>query len=84
MILINNVCSGIGGIIVVKHNCLVGISDTPIGHKFYCTMYIIVLYFSTLETAEIRKRIKERMVNQRSKEYDPSLSLLIPQEGLFV
>ena len=39
-ILINYDCSGFGGIIFVKHNCLVSISDTPIERKFYCTLFI--------------------------------------------
>ena len=82
IILIFNVCSWKGeGLKFIEHNWLVGISDTLNGHKFYCTMYIIILYFSSLDTEELRKRVKERLIKQRSKESDSSFSLLIPQEG---
>ena len=80
-ILIINVCSSRGGVTFIGHIWLIGISDALIGRKFCCILYIIMLYFSSVDTDEFRKRIKERLIKQRSKEFDPSLSLLIPQEG---
>ena len=46
-------------------------------------MYIVIeiLYFRTLKTEDFKQRIKGRLLEQRSKEYVPSLSLLILQEG---
>ena len=79
--LIINVCSSRGGVTFIGHNWLIGISDALIGRKFCCILYIIISYFSSVDTEEFRKRIKERLIKQQSKEFDPSLSLLIPQEG---
>ena len=80
-ILIINVCTSRGGVTFIGHIWLIGISDALIGRKFCCILYIIMLYFSSVDTDEFRKRIKERLIKQRSKEFNPSLSLLIPQEG---
>jgi len=83
-ILIIKVCSKIWEIIFIKHDWLIGISDTPVERKFFCTYFTLntdILFFSILRTPEFRKRIKERRAEQRSKEYDPELSMLIPQRG---
>ena len=80
-ILIINVCASRGGVTFIGHIWLIGISDALIGRKFCCILYIIISYFSSVDTEEFRKRIKERLIKQRSKEFNPSLSLLIPQEG---
>ena len=65
-----------------KHKVrLIGISDETSRHKFYCTVCMTVLYFSTWRFGDFRVRLEERLRAQRSKQYGSDLSVLIPQEG---
>ena len=59
---------------------LIGISDASF-ICCSCTVYIILIFFSILEPEEIEREIAERRERFRSKEFDRSQALLIPQVG---
>ena len=64
-----------------EYTILIGISDETSRCKFYCTVCITILYFSTWRTGDFRVRIEERLRAQRAKQYGSDLSMLIPQVG---
>ena len=82
MILISKVCRGFGGVIVIKHEFgLILITDATRRRKLVYILLINFLIFRLLTTEDLRRRIERRLKEQRSEVYNPSMSMLIPQEG---
>ena len=69
-----------GGVIFFKHGFLFIITaNAPNGCK--CTLRSNVLYFRLLKTADLERRVKRRLEQQRSREATRSMSMLIVQDG---
>ena len=49
--------------------------------EIYYVLSCNILYFRLLTTESFQRRIEERWLGERSKEYDDSMRMLIPQEG---
>jgi len=82
IILISKVCCGSGGVIVMKHEFgLILIADATRRRKLVYILFIKFLIFRLLTTEDLRKRIERRLKEQRSEVYNPSMTMLIPQEG---
>ena len=70
-----------GGVTFIEHGFFFIITaDAPKGRKL-CTLKSNVLYFRLLKTADLERRVKRRLEQQRSKEVIGSMSILISQEG---
>ena len=82
MILMSKVCNEYGGITFIEHRIfLITIADAPKRRKLCCTLWSNDLYFRLLTTADLERRVKRRLEEQRSKEVTLSMSLLNPQDG---
>jgi len=57
------------------------IADATRRRKLVYTLFIKFLIFRLLTTEDLRKRIERRLKEQRSEVYNPSMTMLIPQEG---
>ena len=82
IILMFKVCYEYGGVTFIEHKYFfITIADAPKGRKLYCTLWSNDLYSRLLTTADLERRVKRRLEEQRSKEVDSSMFMLIPQEG---
>ena len=79
-LLMSNVCYGLRGVTITKHEYyLIATIDCPF--RLYCRLYIELFYFRTLVSDDFKRRITRRLEEKRSKEFDPSITMMIPQEG---
>ena len=58
---------------------LIATIDCPF--RLYCTVYIELFYFRTLVSDDFKRRITRRLEEQKSKEFDPSITMMISQGG---
>ena len=80
-ILMSKVCYEFGGAIIVKHKIKVTVTTgKPIGCNLFSTKKLIYLLFRLLTTEEFRRRIKERMLQQRRMDVSPQMMMLIPPQ----
>ena len=70
-----------GGVTFIEHGFLLIITtDASNGCKL-CMLRSNVLYFRLLKTADLERRVKRRLEQQRSRSVTDSMSLLVSHEG---
>ena len=70
-----------GGVTFIEHGFLLIITADAPNRRKLCTLRSNVLYFSLLKTADLERRVKRRLEQQRSRSATESMSMLVSHEG---